>query len=308
MPGAPKGGPAGEEGSGDFRRQHSWGSGADARDPAGDAVRRVLLGVFPASRQPLGAASLVPLRNVAGGGALLALLLAFAPPISTSVGHRAWLEALQFGLVAIAVPALSVLAAPQRFIPSLWARLDALSAARQRNASFVRSLGFLALELAAVIGWRSSPAVDAIAAHHALVGVEAVTVIPIGCLLWLEIVGSPPHETRLAPGPGRGLLAAVPMWTIWVTAYLGAFSHAFYPAYAHHGDAAWDQQIASIVLWLTSAFAFVPVVFSVLHGWLSGDERPEVELRRLVREERRRTFVEGGLGRASDGKGSRAHG
>ncbi len=241
-------------------------------------------------------------------GAVLALVLAVVPPIVTHTGQRAWVETLQFALVGVGVPPLCVLAAPQRFVPALWTRLGALSEARQRHAAFSRSLVFLVLEMAAVIGWRIPPAVDAVATHPALVGAEVLTLVPVGGLLWAEIVGSPPHEARLAPGPGRALLAAVPMWTIWVTAYLGGFSHVFYPAYARHGGAAWDQQIASGVLFLASAAAFVPAVFAVLHGWLSGDERPEVELRRLVREERRRNFIEGGVTSPGNGEGTPSHG
>lgn len=235
------------------------------------------------------------LRRIAGCGAAVTFVLAVTPPVLTGAGRRASLEAVQFALLGVIVPALIALWAPQRHVSSIAARGARVSDQRQRHATLGRALPYLVLEMAAVIVWRTPLAVDAIAHHRVLVLLEVVTLVPLGIALWLELVESPPLAPRLAASPGRAILAAVAMWTIWILAYLGGFSHAWYPAYVHRGgDAAWDQQITSAVLWFASAAAFIPVVFVTLHRWLTEGDRPDAELRKLLREERRRQFVEGG--------------
>ncbi len=67
--------------------------------------------------------------------------------------------------------------------------------------------------------WRTPVGVNALARHPWLVVVEAVTLVPLGMGLWLELVESPPLTPRLSR-PHRVALAAVSMWTIWVLAYL----------------------------------------------------------------------------------------
>ncbi len=123
--------------------------------------------------------------------------------------------------------------------------------------------------------------------------VEALTLVGAGAGLWLELIGSPPFAPRLAR-PKRIALAAVAMWTIWVTAYLVGLAHApVYRAYAHVPGGAlsvWaDQAITTGVLWLTALCAFLPVIFSNLVLWLRSDEDADEALYRLVRDDRRRT-------------------
>ena len=114
---------------------------------------------------------------------------------------------------------------------------------------------------------------------------------PAGVGLWLELVESPPFSPRLAR-PKRIALAAVDMWTIWVTAYLVGLSHAsVYPSYAHVAgrdlSVSADQALTTGILWLASLCAFIPVIFSNLVRWLRSDEDPDDALYRLVRDQRR---------------------
>jgi cytochrome c oxidase assembly factor CtaG len=129
--------------------------------------------------------------------------------------------------------------------------------------------------MAAVVAWRVPASVDALARHGWLSVIEAVTLIGPGIGLWLELVGSPPFTPRLAR-PARIAVAAVAMWTIWVTAYLVGLSHAsVYRAYGHGpGDlsVSADQAVATGVLWFTSLCAFLPVIFSNFMAWLRSDE------------------------------------
>jgi cytochrome c oxidase assembly factor CtaG len=242
--------------------------------------------------------------------AVVLLVTALVPPLSSEARHIEALEALQFALLALGVPALVVLAAPWRMVDrgarfgtaadaggkALLERpsaVDRVAAGRRRHLEPVRSVAYLILETAVVVAWRLPASVDALARHGWLALVEAATLVGPGIGLWLELVESAPFTPRLAR-PKRIAMAAVAMWTIWVTAYLVGLSHAsVYRAYAHVPgvdlSVPADQAIATGVLWFTSLCAFVPVIFSNLMIWLRGDDDPDEALHRLVRDERRRT-------------------
>ena len=216
-------------------------------------------------------------------------------------------EALQFSLLAIGVPALMVLGAPWRFL-GLSAKsassvdsegialldrprtVDRMAAARRRHPEPVRSIVFLLLELAVLVAWRTPAGVDAVARHGWLSVVEAATLIGAGIGLWLELVESPPVTPRL-DRPWRIVVAAVAMWTVWVTAYvLGLSDASVYQAFRHVAgrglSVAADQALTTWVLWFTSLCAFLPVIFTNLVVWLRSGEDPDGALRRLVRDVR----------------------
>jgi len=242
--------------------------------------------------------------GLAALGALL-LVVALVPPLASEARRVEALEALQFALLAIGVPALLALGAPWRLL-GLAARptgvtdaegnfflerpriADRVAAGRHRHPRLARSVGWVALDMAAVVAWRVPGSVDALARHGLLALAEAVTVVGAGIGLWLELVASPPFAPRLAR-PKRMAVAAVAMWTIWVTAYLVGLSHApVYRAYAHVAgrdlSVSADQAITTAVLWFMSLCAFIPVIFSNLVIWLRSDDDPDDALYRLVRE------------------------
>ena len=254
--------------------------------------------------------------------AVVVVVGALVPPLSSEARRLEALEALQFALLAIAVPPLVVLGAPWRLV-GVAARptgvadtegvavlegprvADRMAARRRRHPELARSLGFLGLETAVVVAWRLPVAVDALARLGWLAVVEAVTVVVAGTGAWLELVESPPFAPRLAR-PKRIALAAVAMWTIWVTAYLVGLSHApVYRSYAHVAGrdlSVWaDQAITTGVLWGAALCAFTPVIFSNLVRWLRSDEDADEALYRLVRDGRRRTG-EWAAGDLSDGQ------
>lgn len=251
--------------------------GGEARDDSPDDSGRLIVEGWNRSRPALAAAAAV------------LLVTALVPPLSSDARHIEALEALQFALLALGVPVLVVLAAP-------WPHRSAvgrLAEARRRHPDSARSVVYLILEAGVVVAWRIPASVDALARHGWLAPVEAVTLVGPGIGLWLELVESAPFRPRL-PRPKRMAVAAVAMWTIWVTAYLVGLSHtSVYRAYAHIPGADLsvpaDQAVATGVLWCTSLCAFVPVIFSNLMVWLRGDEDPDQALHRLVGAERRRT-------------------
>jgi cytochrome c oxidase assembly factor CtaG len=153
-------------------------------------------------------------------------------------------------------------------------------------------VAYLVLETAVVVAWRIPASVDGLARHGWLSLVEVVTLVGPGIGLWLELVESPPFTPRLAR-PKRMAVAAVAMWTVWVTAYMVGLSHAsVYRTYVHapgNLSVSADQAITTGILWFTSLCAFVPVIFSNFMTWLRGDEDPDEALHRLVRDERRRS-------------------
>lgn len=228
-------------------------------------------------------------------GALLLLAAALAPPLYSLARRYEVAEALRFSLLAIAVPALATMGAPWSWsgpggARRPWRRLARLAASRRHHPEVTRAGAFLVADVALMVAWRTSGAVDALRTHPWLVALEAVTLVLAGVGLWLELVLSPPLEPRLTR-PLRAVLAAFAMWSVWVVAYLvGLSGGVFYRSYPSHPgglSAIADQQLATAVLWAAAAVAFLPVVFWNLMLWLRTDDDPDVELRRLVRDEHR---------------------
>jgi len=231
---------------------------------------------------------------------LVLLVLFLVPPLASLARHYELFEALQFSVFALVIPALFVLGAP-------WWRLglatlpgedgpprllDRLATARRRHRDFVRGAGFVLFDLAVIIFWRTSVAVDHLVTYGWLSLVEAATLGAVGILLWLELVASPPLVPRCTR-PERVALAAVSMWTVWTIAYFLGFSRSSWYQAFHHGASSAlsgpaDQQLSTVILWFVAAAVFVPVIFWNLVLWLRSEEDPDDELQRLVRESKRR--------------------
>jgi cytochrome c oxidase assembly factor CtaG len=245
------------------------------------------------------------------GAAAVLLVGALVPPLSTLARRVEAYEALQFALLAMAVPALVALSAPWRLL-GLAARpagvatntegvavldhpgvADRVAAARRRHPELSRGVAYFVLDMAVFVVWRIPASVDALARHGWLSLLEAVSLVAAGTGLWLELVDSPPFSPRLAR-PRRIAFAAVAMWTIWVTAYLVGLSHgSVYRSYPHVAgrdlSVSADQAFTTGVLWFVSLCAFIPVIFTNLVLWLRSDEDPDDALYRLVRNGRRGT-------------------
>ena len=245
--------------------------------------------------------------------AVLLLALSLLPPLATYARRFEFVEALQFCLLAIVVPALAACGAGWRRLglatttppaigddgdlvaPGGLHPIDRLALGRKRHPDPWRAVVAAGVFLAVVVLWRIPPAVDASARHPWLAVVEAAMLVPTGIALWLELVESPPLSPRLTR-PHRVAMAAVVMWVIWVLAYLvglshGAWYHGFDHSLATGISVSADQQLTTGVVWMVSGAAFVPVVFWNLIFWLQSEEDPDDELHRLMRQERTRAQV-----------------
>jgi cytochrome c oxidase assembly factor CtaG len=242
-------------------------------------------------------------------GAVILFIACLVPPFSSYARRYEFVEALQFAILAVVVPVLVVSGSPWRLLriaahlppedrdnagsgANSLRLVDELAAHRRRHPEALRSVLFASLFLAGVTLWRIPLTVDALVRHPWLVGVEAVTLLMVGVGLWLELIESPPLSPRLSR-PNRVALAAVSMWTIWVLAYLVGLSHgAWYHAYSHHPgrglSLSADQQLTTGMMWFVCGCAFIPVIFWNLTRWLQSEEDPDVELHRLVRQDRTR--------------------
>lgn len=230
--------------------------------------------------------------------AVVLWLAALVPPLATWAERYQCLAAAQLALLAVVVPGLATIGSP-------WPRLglaaqpgrspssqplgpaDRLAEARRRHRQLARALGFIGVDVAAIVAWMTPPAVGAVAGHRWLVLVEAATLLGLGIGLWLELVESPPLLPRSGP-LRRAVLAAAVLWTFWAAAYvIGLSNKTWYPSFHHvagHGlSAAADQQIAVAVLWLAAAVMFVPVVFWNALRWIRDEADPDAELDRLAR-------------------------
>jgi cytochrome c oxidase assembly factor CtaG len=226
----------------------------------------------------------------------VAVVVIFVPPLSTSARRYEYDETIQFCLAAFAVPALLVVGRPWGHFGArgrrgrLWRALDGLGQARLRHPELGRALGFLCVDVALVVLWRTPAWMDALARHPGLVALEVASLAVAGLGLWLELLACPPLVPRL-PRPWRAVLAALSMWAAWVMAYVVGFSRvSWYPAFHHAGaalSASADQEIATGLLWIAAVGTFAPVVFVDVMAWLKNSEDPDAELRRLVQAERR---------------------
>jgi len=199
-------------------------------------------------------------------GAALAVGV-LVPPGGTEATHYVFAQGVQFAVLAVVVPALIVLGAP-------WP----LGRAGTRFANLISpglssprvSTGILVGYLAVVLAWRLPVAVNALVKYPALTVAEAVTLIAVGCALWLELVDSPPSRPAISR-PLRALFAALPMWAIWASAYVMGFSRAiWFTALAHRSGLSTvaDQQIAAALEFAIAGLSFVPVVYVSLITWL----------------------------------------
>lgn len=227
-------------------------------------------------------------------GAVVALAGALAPPLFVAARREVYWEAVQFCLLALAVPSLLVLAAPWSLGATRKAQLggsyvERVAFGRIRHRGQLRAVLFVAPFCVAVIVWRSAWAVNALVRSPWLLAVEVVTLVPTGVLLWLELVASPPLEPR-SPRGRRVILAALPMWTLWVMAFLVGFSRSdWYRAFHHsagHGiSLIADQQLMAGLLWFAGFCTFVPVEFANIVRWLRNGDDPDAELHVLLKGE-----------------------
>lgn len=240
-----------------------------------------------------------PWLTAIGGLLALAVLL---PPVGTEARRYVFAQAVQYAVLATAVPALVVLGAPWRLGPRAPSRLagepaplarneaatmrlvDRIAVARShRRPGTARCLVILIGFIALAVFWRLPLAVNAMVTSPVLTVVEAVTLLVVGVALWLELVESPPLLPRIAR-PLRAAFAAVPMWTIWATAYIMGFSHAvWFTALGHRPRSGLrviaDQELAAVVLWAIPGLFFIPVVYFSLITWLRDTADPDDELR-----------------------------
>ena len=218
-----------------------------------------------------------PWLALAGAVAAVGVLV---PPGGSAAGKYVFAQAVQYAVLAVAVPALIVLGAPWRFARPL---ADRLAMGRPDRAGGAWPWAVLVLFLAVALGWRVPAVVNALVRYPALTAVEAVTLIGAGCALWVELVESPPLLPRISR-PQRAAFAAVAMWAMWASAYIMGFSHtAWFAAFAHpsgHGlGVVADQELAAGLLWAIPGLGFVPVVYVAMITWLRDSADPDEELR-----------------------------
>lgn len=262
-----------------------WGRRSGAVAVLGEGpVDEAALGPGPALRRGLLAAAVV------------VVLVAVTPPLLTASGSYAVWQALDFCLLATVAPVLLVLAAPW----SLWRQrepradgtlVERAAFVRLRHRGQLRSFLFVIPAIVVIVGWRLPVSVDAVVDHRYLVALEAVTLVPAGALAWLECLGAPPLQPR-SPRPRRIVLAALPMWTTWIMAFMLGFSRSeWFRAFHHHAGHGLsmiaDQQFTAGVLWFIPFWVFIPYELANIIRWLRGGEDPDMELGLLLRSERR---------------------
>ena len=133
-----------------------------------------------------------PWRALAGFVLIAGVLV---PPGGAAARHYVFAQAVQFGALAVAAPALVVLGAPWRLAAALapagWRNLggqvvSARSHQTRHGPVWLPLVAFIAVADA----WRLPVAVDALVRYPAPAVAEAVTLLATGCALWIELVES----------------------------------------------------------------------------------------------------------------------
>lgn len=253
-----------------------------------------ILAEGPVDEAAIGPSALA--RRWLGAGAAVAALLAVAPPLVVLSGRYAAWQALDFCLLAFVAPVLLVLAAPWSWSDGRVPRRDGtlserLAFGRLRHRGQLRAVLLMAPAVVTIVGWRVPAAVNAVVEHRWLVVLEALTLVPAGALAWLELVGAPPLQPR-SPRPRRIVLAALPMWTCWIMAFVLGFSRtvwfvSFHYTAGHGLSFIADQQLTAGVLWFIPFWVFIPYELANIIRWLRGGEDPDLELSTIVRREGR---------------------
>ena len=202
-------------------------------------------------------------------------LVVVLPPLAGLAHRYVLVEAVQFSVFAMVVPALVVLGEPP--VHARPARPGTRRDGPGRLGHLEPGRGAICLVafVAAVVAWRTPIAVDAIDDNAGLVVAQALSLVVVGGALWYELVGP---GALGSPRPLRAVIAAVAMWTVWIVSYLAGFSSgSWYSAFRHVAgrglSAAADQQFATGILWLAAAVCFSPVVFWNVLAWIRSEDR-----------------------------------
>jgi cytochrome c oxidase assembly factor CtaG len=233
-------------------------------------------------------------REIYSGLAVLVVVVAVVPPLSSDARRYVLAGALQFALIALAMPALVALSAPATWITSRWQpeRLARLTSRREATLRSRRGFARLWVRLVPYVGafivWRNPAVVDAISTTPALVAAEIASFAGIGVAFWAELVPTPPVPPIVSAGQ-RIAPAAVAMWMIWILAFLVGFSHStWYPSVhsIRRGlSVVADQELASGFLWIAAAVTFMPVIFTNLVRFLRGDDEVHDEVARIIADD-----------------------
>ncbi len=221
--------------------------------------------------------------------AVVLSLIAALPPAGSYARQDASVQALQFVIFAVPVPALLVLGITSwlRQAARLTSRPGASPGRRKRAAlpgmrlkgarpAAAKVLVFAAL----VVTWRLPVVLDALDTYPALTAAEMVTLAGAGSAVWTDLLSAPPSRRPL-PRPLRAAMAAVAMWTIWIVAYVTGMSGATSIPAGPKSDvltAATQRQLGVAIMWAVPAIFFAPVVYTMLIRWLSERDNLDAEL------------------------------
>lgn len=231
------------------------------------------------------------LRRAFAGLSLVVIVVAVTPPFLSDARRYVFVEAIQFALIALALPAFVALSAPLTPLIARWdeARVVKVLARREEirrtRKGFARLLVLLLPYLAAIVAWRLPVSVDALAKSPVLVVAEIASFGIFGVAFWIELVHEPPLPPIVSAGQ-HVAPAAVAMWMVWILAYFVGFSHAVWFPSVHprrpgFGVVA-DQELSSGLLWVAALATFLPVIGVNLIRFLRGDDEVQDEVDEIV--------------------------
>jgi cytochrome c oxidase assembly factor CtaG len=212
---------------------------------------------------------------------LVLAVLALVSPLGYWAGTFIWLRVLQDILLGVYVPPLLVLGAPWlvlwRGLGRTWRPRATTAAAPVPPSLRSWPVAVTALFVLVWCGWYVPGLYDAGVHHPVVLGVQAVTTLAAGTLLWLQLIGSRPHRPQFGPLYRVFLLAGVVLCGTILGMVLSFGANVLYPVYqevGHHHllSVVFDQQAGGSELWVLVLVPYMIAGIALLIRWLNEEE------------------------------------
>lgn len=213
-------------------------------------------------------------RLICFAGALVALLVAFSPPLDALADRRLSAHMVEHVLLGDIAPLLAVLACSGPVLAPVL---------RAPGVAWLRRLGHpvpaLALWLISLYGWHLPGAYDAALASDAVHALQHACFFVAGANLWAALLGPLPKPAWFGLPARLGYVVVYMVASFPLGAALVFASSAFYPTYAAREGAAalGDQSTAGAIMMVEQAIvAFGLFCWLFLALWREAAERQEL--------------------------------
>jgi putative membrane protein len=214
---------------------------------------------------------------------LLLAMLSIVSPLAYWSTIYIWLHAIQDLLLGFVAAGLIVLGAPwqplRRAVPGSAAGTDSTDPDRPERWHWWQAspVGFAAAFNVAFLVWQEPTVLGAARTSTALTYAQYASMLGLGVLFWLQLVGSAPSRPRPVPLRRLGIVVGTVIVGTVIGMILVFSSRPIYPAFAHVAlrhimTVLDDQQLAGAVLWMGMLPSMITAGIAVCLRWLEQEE------------------------------------